>query len=417
MAKIVYKSWKPRAEAKDMVDIANRICAEYAADGYDLTLRQLYYQFVARGFIANNQQSYNRLGDVINNARLAGLMDWNYIVDRTRSLEGHEYFAKPGDAVLKAARSYAEDLWKSQPLRIEVWVEKEALASVIERVSKSHSVDSFACRGYVSQSELWSAGQRIRKYIERGQRVLLLHLGDHDPSGIDMTRDITERLGLFIERDWHRVNVDDLGYSCSLGDIRSHMADHVGGEQPLEVRRIALNMDQVERYNPPPNPAKITDTRAEKYIEQYGDESWELDALDPTTIRDLVDRHIVTERDDIRWDRAVKHETEARADMVKVAERWAELAPLLASLPPKPSGAAGASGVDDDISSESDLSGRGDISPGGDISLDPLKEDLLARLADHGGTPLSSEEVARRLALGEEEEGDTDEEDPDDDID
>jgi hypothetical protein len=337
MSKLVYKSWKPQAEAIRTVELANRICAEYAADGYDLTLRQLYYQFVARGYIPNNQKSYDRLGSTINRARRAGMMDWNYIVDRTRSLSGAEHFAKPGDSILKSARKYSEDLWAKQPLRIEVWVEKEALAGVIERVSGTNDVDSFACRGYVSQSELWSAGQRILNYIQHGQRVLILHLGDHDPSGIDMTRDMRERLELFTERDWHRANLDELGASTTLGSIRDHMRAAVGYEQPLEIRRIALNMDQVEQYAPPPNPAKLTDSRAEGYVELYGDESWELDALEPQVISDLVQRHIVAERDDIAWDRAVKHEEENRRNMVAAAERWDDLVNLLPTLPPKES--------------------------------------------------------------------------------
>lgn len=331
MSKRIYKAWNPGAEALAVVEQATAICHEYAADGYDVTLRQLYYQFVARGYIPNNMQSYNRLGDIINRARLAGLLDWDFIVDRTRSLSGQTHFATPQDAIKLAARKYAEDLWATQPLRIEVWVEKEALAGVVGRAAQQHDVDHFACRGYVSQSELWSASQRILDYIERGQRVLILHLGDHDPSGIDMTRDMRDRLELFTTRDFHRNHVAELGYSTTKHNIADVMEARVGGEAPLEVRRIALNMDQVERYNPPPNPAKVTDSRAKGYIETYGDESWELDALEPTVLAELIDRHIVTERDDEAWEQAVAKEESNRAAMVRAAERWGE---LVAQLPP-----------------------------------------------------------------------------------
>jgi hypothetical protein len=360
MPRRTYKAWAPRAESQATLDLVRTICAEYAANGYDMTLRQVYYQMVARGYIQNNQASYDRLGSIINRARLAGLLDWNYIVDRTRNLNGAEHFARPADAVLKAARNYNEDLWASQPLRIEVWVEKEALAGVIERVAQQHDVDSFACRGYVSQSELWSASQRIRSYIAHGQRVLILHLGDHDPSGIDMTRDMDERLHLFIERDWHRDNVDTLGSSTSLGSIRASMVDSVRGEEPLEIRRIALNMDQVEQYSPPPNFAKQTDSRFEDYQALYGDESWELDALEPQVIHDLIEREILVERDDIRWERAVAHEEDSRGAMVRVAERWDELVRSLPDVPPADDGenGSGVSAVGDDFSQD-DLSGEG----------------------------------------------------------
>lgn len=82
------------------------------------------------------------------------------------------------------------------------------------------------------------------------ERRVILHLGDHDPSGIDMTRDISDRLELF------------------------------GAD--VEVKRIALNWDQIDEFTPPPNPAKLSDSRAGAYIAEYGDESWELDALEPT---------------------------------------------------------------------------------------------------------------------------------------
>lgn len=320
--KLKYESWEPGAAARAQIDIATAICQDYVAQGYNLTLRQLYYQFVARGHIANNVQSYKNLGSVINRARLAGLLDWDYIVDRTRHLSGAEHFAGPQDAVKKAARSFSQDLWRNQPLRIEVWVEKEALAEVVGRAAKRNDVDYFCCRGYVSQSELWSAGQRLLAYIQGGQRVLILHLGDHDPSGIDMSRDIAARLDTFVTRDYHRHNMGSLGRSTTMTAIRQHMARRVEWDVPLEVRRIALNMEQVQQYNPPPNPAKLSDARAHDYIARYGESSWELDALEPQVMDALIEAQIVMERDDLRWAPKVREEEEHRASMVRVADGW-----------------------------------------------------------------------------------------------
>jgi hypothetical protein len=322
--RLKYKAWVPGIDAMAEIERANAICAEFAAQGYDLTLRQLYYQFVARDYIPNNIASYNRLGEIINKARLAGLLDWEYIVDRTRNLSGANHFDKPQDAVLKAARSFSQDLWRNQPVRIEVWVEKEALSQVVSRAASQHDVDHFSCRGYVSQSELWAAGQRLLAYILGGQRVVILHLGDHDPSGIDMTRDINERLRMFLARDYHRANIEELGTSTTMGAIWTHMNRRTGGSA-LEVNRIALNMDQVERYSPPPNPAKVTDSRYASYRELYGAESWELDALTPQVLDELIQRNIVVERDDAIWDTTVAEEESHRAMMVAIAERWTEL--------------------------------------------------------------------------------------------
>lgn len=258
---------------------ANDIIDEYQADGLKLTLRQLYYQFVSRGLIPNNQKAYDSLGRTVSNGRLAGLIDWDAIEDRTRFLRGVQSWSSPAALIRYNSRAYSIDMWQGQDVRLEVWIEKDALVGVIERVCRDNDVDYFACRGYVSQSELYEAGKRLRTYMEAGQSVVVIHLGDHDPSGLDMTRDNEERLRMFSGAD------DD--YGCE--------------GQTLEVKRIALNIDQVRAYDPPPNPAKLTDSRAQDYIAEHGAYSWELDALEPRVLRDLIQDEIDLVRDPDVW--------------------------------------------------------------------------------------------------------------------
>lgn len=329
--KIKYHDWSPGRDAQWMVRQAEAICRAYAADGYDLTLRQLYYQFVARDLIPNNQRSYKRLGDVVNNARLAGMLDWDYIVDRTRNLRSTSHWDEPGSIIDSAAASFRLDKWADQPRRVEVWVEKEALAGVVERAATRHDVAYFCCRGYVSQSELWGAAQRIFGYIAAGQGVTVLHLGDHDPSGIDMTRDIRDRLTQFLDQDWlnrHAGDFDD--GPVKVREIRDAMRRHVGGGDPIEVRRIALNRDQVDQYQPPPNFAKVTDSRAGAYIQEYGDESWELDALDPATLTALIGEHILAEQDPGLFEVQQQAEDRHRQLLGLASRRWNELVDVLA---------------------------------------------------------------------------------------
>jgi hypothetical protein len=271
-----------------VIERANEICEQYAAQGYDLTLRQLYYQFVSRGLIPNRQQEYKRLGDIIGQARLAGLLDWDYINDRTRNLRELAHWSSPNDILSAVARQYRERMWENQRHHIEVWIEKDALIGVIEGVCNGLDLPHFSCRGYTSISEVWSAARRLERAIEAGQECLIVHLGDHDPSGIDMSRDIEARLRLFIEGD---------GFEADM----------------LTVDRVALNFDQVARYNPPPNPAKLTDSRAVGYIERHGDESWELDALEPTVIGDLIRDTVEPYIDRARWEEdEAKIESERR---------------------------------------------------------------------------------------------------------
>ncbi|MFC1410461.1 hypothetical protein ACEZCY_14465 [Streptacidiphilus sp. N1-12] len=299
--RIAYVPKKFSGPSLDMIAMAEEICRDYAVQGFDLTLRQLYYQFVARGHLANKQSEYKRLGSVVNDARLAGLIDWDHIVDRTRNLRGLSHWDNPESIIRSVAYGYRTELWANQPHRVEVWVEKDALVGVISRVASRHDVDYFSCRGYTSQSELWSAARRLSRYEREGQKPVVIHLGDHDPSGVDMTRDIQERLELF--------------------------GAHV------DVRRIALNMDQVEQYNPPPNPAKLTDSRATGYIDLYGRSSWELDALEPTMLDRLIDADIARWRDDTQWE-ADRTAMEVERELLEaVSSRWHEVRALVSTPP------------------------------------------------------------------------------------
>ncbi len=273
---VCYEPKNFRADTLELIKTANSIIDEYAGM---LTLRQLYYQFVARGFIENSVTSYDKLGSIINNGRMAGLVSWTAIEDRGRNLMGLKSFTSPSAAIKSVRNNYRIDKWADQRFRPEVWVEKAALEGVIGEICNELQVDFFACRGYNSQSEQWRAGRRFASYISKGQVPIVFHLGDHDPSGLDMTRDNRERLSLF-------------------------------AGVPIQVVRLALNMDQIERYRPPPNPAKVTDVRFAAYQREHGDESWELDALAPNVIHELIQDAVLGVRDDAKWGEALSLEAE-----------------------------------------------------------------------------------------------------------
>lgn len=295
-----------RPDSLRIIELADEICRDFARQGYDLTLRQLYYQFISRDAFPNTEQSYNRLGKLISDARLQGMIDWNHLEDRGRNAHQtgwHSHEVPTFESLVRDARyGYSLDVWEGQPRRVEVWVEKQALEQVVQRATAHTRTASFACKGYVSQSEMWRAGRRMKEIIEGGQDPLILHLGDHDPSGIDMTRDIRERLSLFAEED-------------------------------VEVRRIALNMDQILELNPPPNPAKVTDSRFESYRAVYGDESWELDALSPAYLDNLITTAIREELDLDQFNAQVEAEHDGRTRFDLVADRWEEITAYLEANP------------------------------------------------------------------------------------
>jgi hypothetical protein len=291
MPKICYVPKRFSEESLGLIEKANLIIEDMLSQGFDLTLRQLYYQFVSKDLIPNTERSYKNLGSVINDARLAGLIDWDHISDRTRSLRQNSHWQNPQDIMNGAARSYKIDLWARQKYRPEVWIEKDALVGVIEGVCREEDVPFFSCRGYTSQSEMWAGAMRLKAWAEKhDQTPVIFHLGDHDPSGKDMTRDVTDRIELF------------------MGSVR--------------LERLALNMDQIEQYHPPPNPAKVTDSRATAYIAEFGDSSWELDALEPRVIVDLIRKNVNKLKNKRIWAEDVARWKKEQGLLEKASKYW-----------------------------------------------------------------------------------------------
>ncbi|MBL4769515.1 MAG: hypothetical protein JKY94_17715 [Rhodobacteraceae bacterium] len=293
--KIHYVDWNPTAASKQTVETANAIIEEYEADGYTLTLRQLYYQFVQRGYIENTTRSYKNLGSLITKAREAGLLSWTAIEDNERVLK--EWHIQENERMIIAGleTDLVLDKWAQQDTYVEVWVEKAALAEVVGRAASQFQVPYLACKGFLSASAAWRAGQRFEYAQAQGKDCVVLHLGDHDPSGLDMTRDNQDRLDIF------------------------------AGEHAVEVRRLALNMSQVEQYTPPPNPAKMTDSRAAGYVQRYGGSSWELDALEPAVISDLITDDLREIIDEDVWEETKRAQVEARKTLVALSYNWDEI--------------------------------------------------------------------------------------------
>lgn len=357
-------------ESREIIRLAEQICDNYARQGYDLSLRQLYYQFISKDFFPNTEQSYKRLGSIISDARVAGLIDWGMIKDRGRETVGNNHWGSPADVLDACAAQFRYDTWAEQPNHVEVMVEKQALEGVLEPVCRRLDIRFTANKGYSSSSALYETGKRLqaafvgegdfddyahgdayryfacagdapgvadffdtdkefepgdladtaeclwekwertddfkcldayeeatkrlmtpfmRPHYEGGKALHILYLGDHDPSGMDMTRDVRERLETFSR--------------C-----------------PVEVHRLALNMPQIERYEPPPNPAKMTDSRATDYVRKFGDTSWELDALEPSVLAALVTDMVTGLRDDGIHAAAAARQDAARAALREMAQ-------------------------------------------------------------------------------------------------
>lgn len=312
MSKIFYEGKSFTPAAMGVVRAADRICAQYANQGLRLSLRQLYYRFIAtdafpdtryftdgkvdpgntsgRG-TKNCQQNYKWLGNLVADARVAGLIDWSHIEDRGRAASGgDDGYGNPERAIRIIEQAYHITHWDGQPEHVQVWVEKDALSEVIRQACDPWDVSYTACKGSPSHSLVHDAARQLINYENRGIATRILYLGDHDPTGIDIPRDIQERLRLF--------------------------------RSDCKVERIALTMEQVEQYDPPPNYAKESDSRFNDYVEQYGTDCWELDALEPQVLVDLVDSHIRQHVDeDLRQERLDQEDRDRRI-LTATTDNW-----------------------------------------------------------------------------------------------
>ncbi|MFZ2152098.1 MAG: hypothetical protein WAV09_03260 [Minisyncoccia bacterium] len=254
--KLKFKEKKFSEAALQMIALINQVIGQYRSR---LTARQVYYWFVSHvPNFPNTPGSYDKMSDLISEGRLCGLVDWDAIEDRGRVVEIPLDFKSTSEAIGWLANDiYHVPRWGDQPRYAELWVEKQALSGVLYPIAKKIHVPFMATKGYNSQSAMFEAAMRLRLWQLKGKEVFIFYLGDFDPSGEDMVRDIRDRLNMF-------------------------------GVQQLTVEKLALTWDQVQQYQPPPNPAKIRDPRAAAYIERYGDESWEVDALDPDVIEEII---------------------------------------------------------------------------------------------------------------------------------
>jgi hypothetical protein len=281
-----YKEINFRKSTRLTINLANEILADYEAEGLRLTVRQVFYQLVSRNHIENNEKKYKYVGRTLRDGRLAGLIDWDSIEDRTRAFIRRTRWGSAKEILFSAACSFHMDMWEGQEIRPFVVIEKDALSGVLEDVCNEYDVPLLANKGYGSVSTLraFARNDLFPLLYPEGQKVVILYLGDHDPSGMEMQRVLGESLSLF-----------------AIGGTEYYSGTH---RDRIPVKRIALNQDQVEDLNLPPQFAKQTDNNYEKYVRLYGKESWELDAvgtkylinLVKTEVSDLIDKKIWKER-------------------------------------------------------------------------------------------------------------------------
>lgn len=256
-----------RDDEPEPIGMANGIAAEHEAQGHGPTLRRLCCQMVPRDIVPNNIRSCEDLGSLVDDARLAGLVDRRAVEGRARNLRRRPHREEPQETVDAMARRHRIGCREGRESHVEARAEKDALIGIAEQIGDKPCVARFSCRGCAGQSELRGAAMRLKRRCDAGRHAALLRLGGHGPSGKGMGRGIVARL--------EPSGADDVGF-----------------------RRLALDLDRIEELGPPPNPTKPSDGRAQGCIERFGYECRELDALDPSVIGRLVDENVRTCRDE-----------------------------------------------------------------------------------------------------------------------
>ena len=296
---------------KARLKIINEIIAEYLADGYKLTLRQLYYQLVSRDIIPNKKLEYAKIGNLLKKGRMAGVIDWDAIEDRLRRPQLPYWVHDIEDALGDTINSYRLDRLEDQKVYIEVWSEKDALSGILYRVTSKYHVNLVINRGYGSITAIYDAYKRFKTQIAAGKTTHLLYFGDHDASGLDMVRDIKDRMFQFFMyglRD--KLSTTIFNSDMERAEWYKNYLDSI-----FTVEHVGLTTEQVGQYNPPPNPAKESDPRFKWYQKEYGNSSWEVDALEPAVLTDLLSTAIEDQIDLGMYESVIIQEDDDKKDL------------------------------------------------------------------------------------------------------
>lgn len=344
-----------RADKASLCRAIVSVCRAFKAAGDTMTLRQLYYQLVAQDLIPNHVKVYDKLGKLKDDLVYSGILDWSIFEDRGRKPIYTYYEESVEKSLIRTIDNFAYDRRKGQPIHVEVWTEKDAISGILQRVTSKYTVNLVVNKGYGSSTSMYEAYKRFTRKINDGQKVVILYFGDHDPSGLDMVRDINDRVSYMISRGdilddtelekwWDEedltmldiVDWDDK-YSPLMKLLNDSTSESVKEKlydlfiegrgkmwlaktETFSIKHIGLTMEQIEEYQPPHNPAKLTDPRAENYIQEFGEVSWEVDAIAPDLMREIVDKEILELTDMDTYNSLIESENLGRGKLVDIVD-------------------------------------------------------------------------------------------------
>ena len=266
-----------------------------------MTLRQLFYRLVSAGELRNEQREYKRLGSVMTRLREARVLPRTWIVDHIRSTLKPSSWSGLADFGATVRHAYRKNFWAALPDHVEVFVEKDAVAGTAQPVTEDNDIRLHVCRGYSSVSfagevaDLWA---RVRKPIHA------YYLGDFDPSGFDLERDLREKL----ERYSGRLCAGD-----SEPDDRS-----------FRWVRLGVRHEDFARFNLVRLPVKARDRRSAGFRRVHGNDCSELDALPPSELRRRLEEAISSHIDPEQWSRLLEVERLEQETLDIMVQAWGQ---------------------------------------------------------------------------------------------
>lgn len=331
------KQWV--ADKSMLANHIKQISESYLHQGYTLTLRQLYYQLVSRELIPNHDKVYKKIGAIKDDCVYSGGVDWDCYEDRSRVPHLPYFNNGIAHAIQQSLDHFKRDRQLGQQTHIELWTEKDAISNILKRALNPYHIRLCVNKGYTSSSAIYASYERFAPILNDGRKVLILYFGDHDPSGLDMVRDIEERLRFMF------TNGEQLDYETArqynedneMYDNREFIVEKDWGTGEVEqgfdnlacfatqhftVKQIGLTMEQIKKYKLPPNPAKLTDPRAEGYIKKHGKISWEVDALKPEVLAKLVQDEVESVIDMEQYQSILEIENKERLELQKIVKKY-----------------------------------------------------------------------------------------------
>jgi len=326
---------------------------QYRKQGFKPTIRQIFYRLVSERLLPNHVNAYKALDYKLTRQREEGLEELGWRIgwkgeenvedvssgihpdafrDTSRRVIGgdtgfsslQEYF---NQFLRYLEVAYTRKRWENQPRQVIIWLEKDALAGVLEDIAKKYRVKLISSRGYSSFTYIY---KQLVESLDLYKPLVILLLTDFDPSGQDMKKDLKKRVLKYVyDRYSYLMDSEDFDGVIKVDEIMKvnkdtyeYWKEYEG--RGIEVKKVALTEEQVIEYNLPPLPAKTSDPRYEWFKRNYGDKATELDALPPEILRQLVENAIIENIDMNAWKETEHIEREERRRIKEIVQKLRE---------------------------------------------------------------------------------------------